>query len=65
MGAKTFTKDEVEILLTHTALFYNVCINDDPKKFIGQTKYEIIKEILRVIEKNEKKKPRLSIVKGI
>jgi hypothetical protein len=61
MGARRFTKDEVEILITYTAFFYNQCL-DAGETFKGKDKYEVIQEIIKVIKSNEKKLPNLRLV---
>lgn len=64
MGIRKFTNDEVKILITYIDFFYEKCLEENVKSFKGQTKYEIVKEILKTIEANEKRKPTLTIVKS-
>lgn len=62
MGIRKFTTDEVKILITYIDFFYEKCLEEDIKKFKGQSKYDIVKEILKTIELNEKRKPNLKLV---
>lgn len=59
-----FTTDPVKILLTKTITMYETCINSGMKFEETQSEYDIIKEILDIIEFNNSKKTKLRVIKN-
>lgn len=59
---KQFSKDPVDILMTKLKVFYDVC-KMEGEKFEGKNEFEIVKEILDVVETNNRKQTVLKLVK--
>ena len=65
---KKFTQDPVKVLLTKLTWLYNV-YKDNGEEFKGKNEYEVLREIISVVERNNnakrKDKTVLKLIKGI
>lgn len=64
---KKFTKDPVKVLLSKVTWLYSV-YDDHGEDFKGKNEYEVLREIIDVVERNNKAKRKdkamLKLIKG-